>query len=598
MLLLVTKTFQIFLKVTPHKTILSTFGLHFITMSSVDAMLYRPLKSGNQYNGLIPPYQGQEHNFDKESDNSTTYDTLKYMAEWSNKYAYQMKRIAPLLKGRTIQETANNIYQFLYSHFQYKLDGSLQNLYSPSAAWHFRKTGFDCKTYSLLASCILQNLNITHSFRMVQQAGIMPGEWSHVYVIVPANNTEYVIDATTHTNKQVSFTKKHDYVMKHLGLASPAVYGLGCSCQGKPITRKGLGAPGNLENTVSNFHLFLNELEKKGVPKANTDKMLELVRYNVENGIDPNMHEIVQKAFLPAGQLAAPTFGSYSPAPAMTFGSTPSYSLTSNSVLTKPSVLTSGGASSGSTFGNYSGAVLSNLNVGGINAGSAVSAVTGLIAGNPLGIIGLISSLIPVDKTFGAVFANGFNLSCWGSTAPPSVTKAWGEKDYALALNETLGKGLNQQNLNAYLDAMNYLEDRARNWAGKMKSCSKTGLNNYADAAKKIKEGVIEGVKAALAKENIQVIALPLSQRSTTPINIKFSHAGFNGEYDYKVERFNIIMPTATPPKPSVVTYQTVQNLDGTTTQVPVVRDAQVKSSSSSTGLILGGALLALKLLI
>jgi len=274
---------------------------------SIDAQLYRTLKSGSQFEGLIPAYQGSEYNFDKEADNSNTYDTLRYMAQWSNKYAYQMKRIAPLLKGESIQETVNNIYQFLYSHFQYKLDGSLQNLYSPSAAWHFRKTGFDCKTYSLLASCILQNLNIKHSFRMVQQAGIMPGKWSHVYVIVPDKNIEYVIDATTHTNKQVSYTKKHDYNMKHLGLASPYNSGLlGCACQGTPL---GLGASANLENSIGNFHLFLDDLERQGIPKEYTDRMLELIKFNVQNGIDPNMDEIIEKTFSVDIRPTTPTLG-------------------------------------------------------------------------------------------------------------------------------------------------------------------------------------------------------------------------------------------------------------------------------------------------
>jgi hypothetical protein len=567
-------------------------------MSSIDAMLYRPLKSGNEYNGLIPPYTGLEYKFDKETDNSTTYDTLKYMAEWSNKYAYQMKRIAPLLKGRTIQETANKIYQFLYSHFQYKLDGSLQNLYSPSAAWHFRKTGFDCKTYSLLASCILQNLNITHSFRMVQQAGIMPGEWSHVYVIIPDNNTEYVIDATTHTNKQVSYTKKYDYVMKHLGLASPAVYGLGCACQGTPITNKGLGAPGNLQNTVANFHTFLDALENQGVPRQYTNKMLELVKYNVDNGIDPNMGEILHKTFsedIHTTPLAQPyyqgSYGSYGLGSVVDVPATSTFQMGTSGNLTKD--LTKG-------VGNLVG----NIQVFGVSVKS--------IAGIAKPLVGMISKVIPIDKTFGNVFANGFDLSCWGSTTPPSVTKAWAQKDFPMVFELTLNKGISQDTLNQYLDAMNHLETQARNWAAKMNKCSTTGLNNYANSAKKAKETTLAAVQQVVQLQPAASVTL------TTPLpQFKFQSSVFNNEYvPYVSERYIILDPNQPQQEqvvPTEVAY-TAQGMAVTPAQqvadptqqyytaqgTPVAKTAPVavkSASSATTPLLIGGALIALKLL-
>lgn len=537
-------------------------------MSSIDALLYRTLKTGSQFEGLIPAYQGSEYNFDTETDNSTTYDTLRFMAQWSNKYAYQMKRIAPLLKGATIQETVNNIYQFLYSHFQYKLDGSLQNLYSPSAAWHFRKTGFDCKTYSLLASILLQNLKMPHSFRMVQQAGIMPGEWSHVYVIVPDNNTEYVIDATTHSNKQVSFTKKHDYIMKHLGLASPYINGLGCACQGTPITRNGLGAPGNLENTIANFHVFLNELEKKGFPKEVTDKMLALVRYNVENGIDPNMHEIVQKAIL--GQKG---LGYIAPVSNLTPAGTNNYnySLPTSSYNLPSSFTAPSTTSFGSNILSNAPSLIGNFSVGGVKISSISNAVTGLISGNPLAAIGLITSLIPIDKTFGAVFANGFNLSCWGSSTPPNVMKELSQKDIPAVYEATLGKGISQQNLNTFLDYMNHMIYRCRQRVPQVVSCSGKGLTQYADAAEVAKKEVLTQLATV-----VDLQQLPSVKITRVPSGFVFAFwylKTFDKPYDS--ERYNIIARNQ---------------------EVPT--NNTKNKTESTTPLLIGGALLALKLLI
>jgi hypothetical protein len=210
-----------------------------------------------------------------------------------------------------------------------------------------------------------------------------------------------------------------------------------------------------------------------------------------------------------------------------------------------------------------------------------------LLTGNPLAAIGLVTSLIPVEKTFGAVFANGFNLSCWGSTAPPSVTKAWGEKDFPLVLNGTLAKGITLENLNTYLDAMNFLETRARDWAGKMKSCSRDGLNNYADAAKTAKEGMIEGVRTALAQQNIQMIATTPVNKNTYP-PFKFTDDGFNKWMTpYTSERFNIIMPQQQEQQ-SQQSQSTATNSGGTAE----------KSQTGIVPLLVGGAILAAKFLI
>lgn len=545
-------------------------------MSSIDALLHRTLKSGNQFNGLIPAYQGQEYNFDKDTDNSTTYDTLRFMAQWSNKYAYQMKRIAPLLKGATIQETVNNIYQFLYSHFQYKLDGSLQNLYSPSAAWHFRKSGFDCKTYSLLASCILQNLNITHSFRMVQQAGIMPGEWSHVYVIVPANNIEYVIDATTHTNKQVSFTKKHDYVMKHLGLASPYTSSLGCACQGTPITNKGLGAPGNLETTIANFHIFLNELEKKGFPKTVTNKMLELVRYNVENGIDPNMREIAQKALNPTGKLGE--------------------------ILPITSFLQTAGTT-------YNNTPTANLAIQGTSLDSIIGAATGLLTGNPLALL----SLIPIEKTFGQVFANGFDLSCWGASYSEQKAKLDLEKDVPfMAQWSGLDRVANTDTYDRFLNITEaYLMDAKNGQGSQFAACTRKG---HALRQKTIEELRINTTNS-FAQNGYKLVPNGTKRNQLT---IQGGLPGYaagktfgNPPYQTTYNSYIVVQPTAQQPQIPQIAYtatgeavtpaqqqaqpnQTYYDASGK----PVANTGKtpVKSSSSTPLLIGGAALLALKL--
>ena len=133
--------------------------------STIDSVLYRPLKSGEKYNSLFPNVDCKP-TFLGKGNTSFTLDQMKI---WSTKYVNQTKRISYKLKGKTVAETITNIYNFLHDYLQYQADGFEQNLRSPACSWQTRKTGIDCKSYSLFASTILLNLNIPHSFRKIIQ---------------------------------------------------------------------------------------------------------------------------------------------------------------------------------------------------------------------------------------------------------------------------------------------------------------------------------------------------------------------------------------------------------------------------------------------
>jgi hypothetical protein len=366
-------------------------------IEKVNRKLHRTLQPGLQYDGLIAKHLKLEVDFEKNQQYSDTYDTLEYMAQWVGKYADQVKNLAPVLKGQTLGETVTNIYRFLHDHFQYNLDGGLQNLFAPSAAWYYRTTGFDCKSFSILASCILKNLSIDHAFRMVAMADSdytrldkIP-DFSHVYVIIPQDNKYYVIDATRHENEEVGFIRKQDRpmkVLKHRGLASPLLMGLGniesptllglgyetfaqtenpiliglgCPCQGEPLAKNGLGNPAVRSAAIANFHQYLNNLERQGVSRQITDAILSEVRSNIAKGVDPNMSEVIARA-------------------------------------------------AGRRYG-LAGALADTQN-----------AVAGAIHGDAGSIMNLAQTLMPknlISNTFGAVFANGFNLSCWGASLTP-----------------------------------------------------------------------------------------------------------------------------------------------------------------------------------
>lgn len=558
-------------------------------MNDIDKLLYRPLKQGKEYNSLIPAYKGIDFNFDKPADNSTTHDTLQFMSEWALKYANQMSKIAPLLKASSLDQTCRNVYQFLYHHFQYKLDGETQHLYSPSAAWHFRNRGFDCKTYSVLASTILQNLGIKHAFRMVKQANVMPGEWSHVYVVVPHSNGHHVIDATTHNNQEVSYTDKHDFNMTHKGLASPYIQGLGCACQGGSLQKNGLGSPAVLNNTINNFHVFLNELEKQGISREVTNKMLEIVKYNVQNGVDPNMGDVLNKALGSANQpnglgAITPVGVSYSiPLPSAA-------SVPYGGSYKAPSTLSSMTSSFGSQALSAGKSALSNISVMGVDAGTIARAAAGDPSAIAAGAMAVLKKVIPIEKTFGAVFANGFDLSCWGASYSEQKAKEHILLDMPF-MTEWSGvyTAATTDNLNRFqLVTQTYLADAIAGQQSKYAACTRKGHALRQKAVEQLRKDTYE----QFTSQGYQLVP---SGQKTANIAIKKGMPGYGVNIDWN--RSNVVYDSYTVVAPSQQN-NTQRSVATDANGTPTETTAAPKSSSITPVAIGGALLLAAKLLL
>jgi hypothetical protein len=204
-----------------------------MTNEEINNQLYRPLKSGLQYNKFFPNSSCSN----TKLATGNTKVAINEMAKWAKKYASHSELIAPELIGYSLEDTVNNIQNFLYNHIQYSIDGSDQMLKSPACAWATRHEGTDCKSYSIFASTILLNLGVKHYLRRIKQA-VMSDAFTHVYVIIPIdqdkaklNKGYYVIDGTIQYNDELPFNTKDDIYMEPAlniyGLAAPT-QGLGC----------------------------------------------------------------------------------------------------------------------------------------------------------------------------------------------------------------------------------------------------------------------------------------------------------------------------------------------------------------------------------
>ncbi len=171
---------------------------------------YRTIRDGGDYNKFFTSPDGNDRVI-RDGDVFETVDLMKRVV-W--KYIDDTKQIVAYLKGSTLKETCQNIWNFLYHHIQYKLDDrGLEQLRRPNRSWAERKTGIDCDCFSIFVSSILTNLQIPHSFRITKYER---DSFQHVYVVVPITGSanEYIIDCVlSKFNYEKPYTAKKDFPM-------------------------------------------------------------------------------------------------------------------------------------------------------------------------------------------------------------------------------------------------------------------------------------------------------------------------------------------------------------------------------------------------
>lgn len=177
---------------------------------------YRPIQDGRQFEQFFGLPEEKDKLVIKDGEVEDTVELMKKVV-W--KYLPDTKKISEYLKGKTIGETCQNIWNFLYNHIQYKLDQKgLEQLRRPCRSWSERSIGIDCDCFSIFVSSILTNLKIPHKFRITKYDQDV---YQHVYVVVPKENGqgEYVIDCVlSRFNYEKPYTAKKDFNMSLNGI--------------------------------------------------------------------------------------------------------------------------------------------------------------------------------------------------------------------------------------------------------------------------------------------------------------------------------------------------------------------------------------------
>ena len=128
-------------------------------------------------------------------------DTLHHIERIARRDTWQVAELAQSLKGRTVEQTASNIWHFLRENTAYKLDqDGIEELRTPARCLVDGKHGLtdprygvDCDCYTILISAMLLSLGIHHEYRVT--AYHSPGKFQHIYpVAFDKTGRAFIID--------------------------------------------------------------------------------------------------------------------------------------------------------------------------------------------------------------------------------------------------------------------------------------------------------------------------------------------------------------------------------------------------------------------
>lgn len=175
---------------------------------------HRSIRDGREYDKFFPKPAERDRIIIRNGDVEDTVELMKKVV-W--KYIEDTKQIAQQLKQHSVQETCRLIWNFMYNNIQYKLDKpGLEQLRRPARSWQERQTGIDCDCFSIFISSILTNLHIPHKFRIARYDKDV---FQHVYVIVPLEHGQFVIDPVlSKANYEKPYKQKKDFTMSLNGI--------------------------------------------------------------------------------------------------------------------------------------------------------------------------------------------------------------------------------------------------------------------------------------------------------------------------------------------------------------------------------------------
>ena len=181
----------------------------------MQAFIKRNIQLGKQYDRLFARSKGRDTVM-VEPGKAQLHHTINLIRSLVHETKNDTRKLALLLKGKSLEETCRNIWHFVYDHIQYRKDQpGIEQVRRPTRTWADRQHGVDCDCYTVFISSILLNLSIPHHIRITKYGG--KRHFQHIYPVVPTPAGHLTLDCVTDAfNYEVPYSEKRDFDMQDL----------------------------------------------------------------------------------------------------------------------------------------------------------------------------------------------------------------------------------------------------------------------------------------------------------------------------------------------------------------------------------------------
>lgn len=131
-------------------------------------------------------------------ENADTAGIIQVILLADGQAAQYTETVAPLFVGDDLEETCENIFDFLKKNIRYKKDPSgHEQIKSPGRLWEIKEG--DCKSFAVFIASILKNLGVPYVYRFAHYPnGISwDKDVNHVFVVADPWGQKIKIDPVT-----------------------------------------------------------------------------------------------------------------------------------------------------------------------------------------------------------------------------------------------------------------------------------------------------------------------------------------------------------------------------------------------------------------
>ncbi|HAT75902.1 MAG TPA: hypothetical protein DCS19_03425, partial [Flavobacterium sp.] len=201
---------------------METIGL--VPQSAVD----RQILDGSKYDHLFAKPKLKDEIVKRDAHAT---DTVQQMIKIVNNHYQEVANAVPLVKvvkdGKIdVKATCKKLFDLVFNYVKYNREDG-EKLRTPAMTWYHAqvmarkypnnpKYSADCDCFSIFIASFLKNMGIPYVFRITGYKDYfgMVGDWQHVYVVVPQNDKNIIIDpVTNYFDYQKQPAKKRDFNM-------------------------------------------------------------------------------------------------------------------------------------------------------------------------------------------------------------------------------------------------------------------------------------------------------------------------------------------------------------------------------------------------